>query len=84
MVKILTQDNCKNCELLKMFLKNGLGGSLDHKVEFIHKAEKPEEYAELVEKHSVMSTPFLVSDSGETLPLAVFDPMKAEKFISNN
>lgn len=84
MVKILTQDNCKNCEMLKMFLKNGLGGSLDHKVEFVHKNEKPEEYAELVKTHNIMSTPFLVADNGETLPMAVFDPMKAEQFISKN
>lgn len=84
MVKVLTKDNCQYCNNLKMFLRMGLGGSLDDKIEFVHKETNEQEYEKLKEVHNVQSVPFAVADNGDTLSMSPFDPVKAEQFISSH
>lgn len=57
---ILTQNNCPNCEKLKMFLKFGLRGKYDQYIKEVSKYETPELFNELVTKTEVSSTPAIV------------------------
>lgn len=77
-VQMLTKDGCPKCTQLKMFLEMGLGDKYKEDIEVIHKAEKPEKYDELVERHSLQTAPVLIC--GDEV-LMNTDPMKAEEFL---
>lgn len=57
---LLTQDNCPNCERLKLMLDKPLRGQFESQIEVVHRQQQAEAFAALTEKCSVRSTPALI------------------------
>lgn len=57
---ILTKDQCPNCQNLKMFLKMALRDQYKDHLREVHQTNQAEEFAALVKKHNIMSTPAII------------------------
>lgn len=57
---LLTQDDCPNCERLKLMLEKPLKGQFDAQIEVLHRQRHPEAFAALTESSGVRSTPALI------------------------
>ncbi|MFK7602868.1 thioredoxin [Deinococcus sp. SM5_A1] len=57
---MLTQDDCPNCERLKLMLEKPLRGQFESQIEVIHRQQQAEEFAALTKSSGVMATPALI------------------------
>lgn len=57
---LLTQDDCPNCERLKLMLEKPLRGQFDAQIEVIHRQQHAGAFAALTRSSGVMGTPALV------------------------
>lgn len=64
---MLTQDNCAQCVALKNYLDMGLRGKYADQIEVVKREDNPDAFMELVQQHSIMSTPALIAEGGDVL-----------------
>ena len=65
---LLTQDNCPNCERLKLMLDKPLKGQFNDQIELVHREERSSDFEALVSEFGVQSTPALIDrERGEVL-----------------
>lgn len=65
---LLTQDNCPNCERLKLMLAQPLRGQFDAHIDVLHRSGHPEEFMALAREYRVQATPALIDRQfGRTL-----------------
>lgn len=65
---LLTQDNCPNCERLKLMLAKPLRGQFDDQIETLHREERSADFEALAAEYGVQSTPVLIDrERGEVL-----------------
>ena len=65
---LLTQDNCPNCERLKLMLARPLKGQFDSQIVTVHREQNATEFGALTEQYGVQSTPALIDrERGEVL-----------------
>lgn len=62
---MLTQDNCPNCERLKLMLDKPLKGQFNEQLETVHRREQTERFEELAQQYQVMATPVLIDLQAE-------------------
>lgn len=67
MFTLLTQDECPNCERLKLMLKGPLKGQFDDQIRTVHRQSQPEEFEALTKQHSIQSVPALIDSQGRVL-----------------
>lgn len=61
MIQILTQDHCPRCTGLKLYIEKGLGAAYAGQLEYVHRNEQPERFAELAGRHRILSTPAVIA-----------------------
>ncbi|GGO31612.1 thioredoxin [Deinococcus humi] len=57
---LLTQDDCPNCERLKLMLEKPLRGQFDSQIEVVHRQQHAAAFTALSESSGVQSTPVLI------------------------
>lgn len=57
---MLTQDDCPNCERLKLMLEKPLRGQFESQIEVVHRQQHAEAFSALTESSGVRSTPALI------------------------
>lgn len=77
-VYMLTQDNCPKCFSLKSYLELGLRNKYADQIEVVKREDNQQLFYELVQKHDVMATPVLISD---TTVLSDTSPSKVNDFF---
>ncbi|TSA87930.1 thioredoxin [Deinococcus detaillensis] len=65
---LLTQNDCPNCERLKMMLAKPLKGQFDEQIMTVHRQNDADEFAALTAAHFIQTTPALLHlPSGKVL-----------------
>lgn len=65
---LLTQDQCVNCDRLKLMLAKPLKGQFDSQITTVHREQNAMEFEELAAQYGVASTPVLIDlERGEVL-----------------
>ena len=57
---MLTQNDCPQCERLKLMLDKPLRGQFGSQIQTVHRQEQAEEFSALVEQHGIQTTPALL------------------------
>lgn len=57
---MMTQDNCPNCERLKLMLEKPLKGQFSEQIETVHRREQPDRFEALVGEYHLQVTPALI------------------------
>ncbi|UQN09674.1 thioredoxin fold domain-containing protein [Deinococcus sp. QL22] len=57
---MLTQNDCPQCERLKLMLDKPLRGQFGPQIRAIHRQEQAEEFSALVEQYGIQTTPALL------------------------
>lgn len=65
---LLTQDQCPNCDRLKLMLQKPLKGQFDGQITTVHREQHAAEFEGLAAQYAVVSTPVLIDlERGEVL-----------------
>lgn len=83
---VITQTQCPTCDSLKMFTKAVFKDKYEGKIKWLNKEDEFEKWSELVEKHSIQSTPTtLVLEDDELIEFqAGFIPQKFKTLIETH
>lgn len=57
---MLTQNDCPQCERLKLMLEKPLRGQFGPQIRAVHREEQAEEFSTLVQQHGIQTTPALL------------------------
>ncbi|MFB9993187.1 thioredoxin fold domain-containing protein [Deinococcus oregonensis] len=57
---MLTQNDCPQCERLKLMLEKPLRGQFGSQIRAVHRQEQAEEFSILVEQYGIQTTPALL------------------------
>ena len=79
-ILLVTQNNCPNCDKLKMFLKFGLKGKYDNYIKEVSKQNSENHFAEIVENNGIQSTPAIIIGD---MVLKDTQPSKVKEFLEN-
>lgn len=64
---LLTQDNCPNCDRLKLMLRGPLKGQFDSQIQTVHRQSQPEAFEALTAQHHIQSVPALIDAEGRVM-----------------
>jgi glutaredoxin len=78
---MLTQDNCPNCDRLKLLLAKPMKGEYDDKIEIVHRQQNPDEFLTFVKEYGVASTPVIINTEEKTVMNRFDSGVQLKKFL---
>ena len=57
---LLTQDECPNCEQVKLLLQKPLKGAYSSQIKIVHRETNPTRFNELAEEYGLQTTPAMI------------------------
>lgn len=80
---LMTQNDCANCERLKLMLDKPLRGQFSDQIETVHRQEQPERFEALTQAHALMRTPALINLESGAVLLDTQSLHEVKRFLSS-
>lgn len=77
-ILLVTQNNCPNCDKLKMFLKFGLKGKYDNYIKEVSKQNSENHFTQIIEHNDIQATPAIIVGD---MVLKDTQPSKVKEFL---
>ncbi|GAA3997932.1 thioredoxin [Deinococcus rubellus] len=80
---LLTQNDCPNCERLKMMLSKPLKGQFDDQIVMVHRQNDVDEFTALTAAHHIQTTPALLHLPSGRVLLNMGGLGEVQRFLAN-
>lgn len=81
---MLTQDNCNNCERLKLLLAKPMKGEFDSIIDKVHRQSEPERFLALVREYQVATVPVLINLESKEVMTRFDNGLHVKRFLQGD